>query len=112
MSDTTMTPSIKGHAVMVSVKAKQRSLEMARFLLIARSFLCISRKELMNEKGGDELITTERRKSTVNAMLTHSLRTPEFVRRVHGMACHGMMEENQAKSMLDNLSNIFKCLKE
>ncbi|VUZ52055.1 unnamed protein product [Hymenolepis diminuta] len=94
MSDTTITPTIKGHAAMVSVKAKQRNLEMARFLLIARSFLCISRKELVNEKGGDELTTTERRKGeralSTLCSLTHSLRTPEFVRRVHGMACHSM----------------------
>ncbi|KAM3177963.1 hypothetical protein ACTXT7_003501 [Hymenolepis weldensis] len=43
-----------------------------------------------------------RERRVVNALLTHSLRTPEFVGR----------DENRGKSIIDILPKIFKCLKE
>ncbi|KAM3175223.1 hypothetical protein ACTXT7_008932 [Hymenolepis weldensis] len=59
-----------------------------------RSFACDVRKEV-NEKNGDELATAG------------LLRTPEFVKRVHGM-----MYENPGNSMHYILPRIFRCLKE
>ncbi|VUZ49182.1 unnamed protein product [Hymenolepis diminuta] len=48
-----------------------------------------------------------REKSSVNALLTHSLRTSKFVRRVLYVT-----DENAGKSMNDILLKIFKCLME
>ncbi|VUZ52516.1 unnamed protein product [Hymenolepis diminuta] len=62
MADTTVTNEMKRHAAMVSLKAKRSNLEIARFLQVARSFVCKVRKELPNENSGDELATTRRRK--------------------------------------------------
>ncbi|KAM3176656.1 hypothetical protein ACTXT7_006100 [Hymenolepis weldensis] len=79
---------------MVSIKAKRRNFEIARILIIARSFICKVRKEL-NENNADELAVTRKRKEHCQRP-ADSLRTPEFVRRVHGM-----MDENPEKSMRD-----------
>ncbi|KAM3173490.1 hypothetical protein ACTXT7_012401 [Hymenolepis weldensis] len=72
---------------------------------ITRSFVCKVKKELLNKNNGDELAATRRRKQ-YRRRSAYSLRTPEFVRRVHGM-----VDENRWKSMHDILPGIFKCLK-
>ncbi|KAM3185975.1 hypothetical protein ACTXT7_005275 [Hymenolepis weldensis] len=92
MAYTTITNDMKKHAVtqIVSIKAKQSNLEIARFLKVATSFVCKVRKEL-NENNGDELATTSKRKPHCQRS-ANSLRKPEFVRRVHGM-----IEENPGK---------------
>ncbi|KAM3176254.1 hypothetical protein ACTXT7_006864 [Hymenolepis weldensis] len=61
MANTTLTNEMKSRTVIVSVKAKH-----------ARSFVCKVKKEMLNENNGDELATTRKRKSIVNALLTHS----------------------------------------
>ncbi|KAM3182034.1 hypothetical protein ACTXT7_013213 [Hymenolepis weldensis] len=73
---------------------------------VAISYLCKVRKELLNENNGDELATTRKRKQHCQRS-ADSLRTPEFLRRVHGM-----MDENRDKSMRDILLKIIRCLKE
>ena len=91
MADTTIANDKKRYAVIVSIKAKHSNLEIARFLKVARSFVCKVRKEL-NENNGDELATSKRKQ---HCQRSDSLRTPEFViRRVHGM-----IDENPGKSM-------------
>ena len=90
MADTSINNEMKRHAVIVSIKAKHSNLEIARFLKVARSFVCKVRKEL-NENNGDELATSKRKQ---HCQRSDSLRTPEFVRRVHGM-----IDENLGKSM-------------
>ncbi|VUZ51572.1 unnamed protein product [Hymenolepis diminuta] len=99
---------MKRHAAMVSMKAKHRNLEIAGFLKVTTSFVCKVGKGL-NEHNGDELATRKRKGHCQR--LADSLRTPEFVRRVHGMAWHGMTNENPG-SECDILPRIFKCLKE
>lgn len=74
MADT-ITNEMKRLAVIVSIKAKLSYSEIARFLKVARSFVCKVRKEL-NKNNGDELATS---KSIADIL------TPEFVRRVPGM---------------------------
>ncbi|KAM3179801.1 hypothetical protein ACTXT7_017569, partial [Hymenolepis weldensis] len=71
VADTTITDEMKRHTLLVSVKAKHRNFEIARFLKVATSFVCKVRKGLLNENNGDEP-TTRKRKGTVNALLTHS----------------------------------------
>ncbi|KAM3180191.1 hypothetical protein ACTXT7_016796 [Hymenolepis weldensis] len=73
---------------------------------IATSFIWKVRNELLNENGGDELATTRKRKEHCQ-LSAHSLRTPELVRKVHGM-----MDKNRGKSIRDILLKAFKCLKE
>ncbi|KAM3186741.1 hypothetical protein ACTXT7_003711 [Hymenolepis weldensis] len=85
MADTTVNNGMKRHAVMVSKKAKRSHFETARFLKVGTSFVCKVRKELVNEKNGDELATTRKRKQGHCLLSTDSLRIPEFVRRVHDM---------------------------
>lgn len=72
---------MKRLAVIVSIKAKLSYSEIARFLKVARSFVCKVRKEL-NKNNSDELATSKRKH---HCQRSDSLRTPEFVRRVHGM---------------------------
>ncbi|VUZ56745.1 unnamed protein product [Hymenolepis diminuta] len=48
-----------------------------------------------------------RENSIVSALPTHSLRTPEFDRGVHGM-----MNENPGKPTYEISPKVFKCLKE
>ncbi|KAM3181600.1 hypothetical protein ACTXT7_014056 [Hymenolepis weldensis] len=83
MPDTILTNEVKRHAILVSLKAKQSNLE----------------------NNGDELATTRKRKKQCQCS-ADSLRTPEFVRRVHDM-----MDKNAGKSMSDILPKIFKCLR-
>ncbi|KAM3179769.1 hypothetical protein ACTXT7_017640, partial [Hymenolepis weldensis] len=64
------------------------------------------RKELPNENNGGELAATSMRKQHCQRS-ADSLRTREFVIRVHGM-----MDEHPGKSIRNILPNIFKCLKE
>ncbi|KAM3185067.1 hypothetical protein ACTXT7_007104 [Hymenolepis weldensis] len=79
------------HAVIVSIKAKHRNLEIEieKFQRVAISFVCKVRKELLNEKNGDELALMRKRKQehcqrpALSLSLTHSLRTPEFDLRVN-----------------------------
>ncbi|KAM3170934.1 hypothetical protein ACTXT7_017615 [Hymenolepis weldensis] len=78
---------MKRQAVIVTIKAKHRNLEIARFLKVARSFVCKVRKKLLNENNEDELAATRMRKEHCQRS-ADSLRTPEFVRRVHGVAWH------------------------
>ncbi|KAM3175539.1 hypothetical protein ACTXT7_008302 [Hymenolepis weldensis] len=70
---------MKRRAVIVSIKAKHRNLEIVRFLKVAKSFLYKVRKRL-NENNGDELATMRRRKQHCRRS-ADSIRTPEFVRR-------------------------------
>ncbi|KAM3171004.1 hypothetical protein ACTXT7_017476 [Hymenolepis weldensis] len=51
---------MKRHAVIVSIKAKHRNFEIARFLKVARSFLWKVRKELLNENNGAGLAATRK----------------------------------------------------
>ncbi|VDL59845.1 unnamed protein product [Hymenolepis diminuta] len=104
MADTTITNEIKRHTVIVSIKAKPSNLEIAIFLQDATSFVCEVRRELLNESNGDELGATGKRKQHCQRS-ADSLRTPEFVGRVHGM-----IDENPGKSMRDILPKIFKSL--
>ncbi|KAM3180634.1 hypothetical protein ACTXT7_015909 [Hymenolepis weldensis] len=62
MPDTSITNEMRRHAVIVSIKAKYRNLEIARFLLIATAFVCEVRKALLNDKNRDELASTGKRK--------------------------------------------------
>ncbi|KAM3188443.1 hypothetical protein ACTXT7_000269 [Hymenolepis weldensis] len=105
MPDTTITNEMKNHSVIVSLKAKHKNLEIARFLKVARSSICKVRKELLNENNGNGLGATRKRRE--HCQCSVSLRTPRFVRRVHGM-----IDENPGKSMRDIFLQIFKCLKE
>lgn len=58
---------MKRLAVIVSIKAKLSYSEIARFLKVARSFVCKVRKEL-NKNNGDELATSK----SIADVLTHS----------------------------------------
>ncbi|KAM3185674.1 hypothetical protein ACTXT7_005896 [Hymenolepis weldensis] len=62
MADAIITHEIKRHAVIVSAKAKHDHLETAGFLKVARSIVCKVRKELLDEKNGDDLAATRKRK--------------------------------------------------
>ncbi|VUZ54708.1 unnamed protein product [Hymenolepis diminuta] len=86
---------MKKHALILSIKANQRNLDIARFLKVVRSFVCKVRKELPNENSGDGLAVTSKRKQHCQRS-ADLFRTPEFVIRVHGMI----------------FPMIFKCLKE
>ncbi|KAM3180306.1 hypothetical protein ACTXT7_016539 [Hymenolepis weldensis] len=101
--DTTITNEMERYAVMVCIKAKRSNLEIAGFLKVARSFGFKIRKELLNENNGDEL-TTSRRKQICK--LYDSLRTPEFITRVHDMT-----DENLGKSMHNTLPKVFRMKK-
>ena len=90
MENTTITNEVKRHTVIVSIKAKHSNLEIAIFLRVARSFVFKVRKEL-NENNGGGLATS---KGKQRCRRSDSLRTPEFVRKVHYM-----MDENPGKSM-------------
>ncbi|VUZ53186.1 unnamed protein product, partial [Hymenolepis diminuta] len=46
----------------VSTKAKYKNSEIARFLKVAKAFVCKVRKELLSENNGDELTATSKRK--------------------------------------------------
>ncbi|KAM3171634.1 hypothetical protein ACTXT7_016230, partial [Hymenolepis weldensis] len=74
ISDTTITGDRKRHAVIVSIKVKHGSLEIARFLKVARSCICKVEMELLNERDGDELGTTRKRTGHYQRSdsLTHS----------------------------------------
>ncbi|VUZ39869.1 unnamed protein product [Hymenolepis diminuta] len=95
------------------MKLKDGNLEIGRFLQVATSFVCTVRKELLNEINGDELTAMGKRKqehcqrSANQLPHPHSLRTPEFVKRVYGM-----IDENPAKLIREILPNILRCLKE
>ena len=78
------------HTVKVSIKAEDNDLKIGRFLKVTRSFVCKGRKEL-KENNGDELATSKRKQ---HCQHSDSLRTPAFVKRVHGM-----IDENPEKSM-------------
>ncbi|KAM3183064.1 hypothetical protein ACTXT7_011092 [Hymenolepis weldensis] len=82
---------MKRHDVIVSIKAKNRKLEIARFLEVVRSFVCVVRKEL-NENSAGELATSKRKPHCQRS--ADSLRTPGLVRRVRGM-----IGENSEQSM-------------
>ncbi|KAM3177360.1 hypothetical protein ACTXT7_004680 [Hymenolepis weldensis] len=62
MADNTITSEMKRHAAIVSIKAKYRNLEVARFLKVSRSFVYKVRKDLMNENNEDELTATRKKK--------------------------------------------------
>ncbi|VUZ47479.1 unnamed protein product [Hymenolepis diminuta] len=94
MVDTTITNEMRKEAVIVSIKAKYSNLGIARSVKVATSYVCKVRKELLNENNGDELAATSKRKQHCQRS-ADSLTTPEFVRRVHGMARHYMMNENR-----------------
>ncbi|VUZ49918.1 unnamed protein product [Hymenolepis diminuta] len=68
---------MKRHAVAGPTKTEHRNLGISRFLQNATSFPCRVRKELLNEKNGDELTTTRKRKQRhcqrSADSLTHSL---------------------------------------
>ncbi|VUZ40953.1 unnamed protein product [Hymenolepis diminuta] len=85
MADTNVTNEMKRHAVIVSIKAKLRNLEVAGLPEVATSFVCKVRKGLLNENNGGELATTRKRKVHCQRS-ADSLRAPEFVRRVHYVA--------------------------
>ncbi|VUZ40962.1 unnamed protein product [Hymenolepis diminuta] len=78
---------MKRHPVtaIVSIKAEHRNFEIARSLKVVTPLVCKVRKGLLNENNGGELATTRKRKEHCQRS-ADSLRTPEFVRRVHGMA--------------------------
>ena len=46
MTNNNITSKMKRHAVIVSIKAKHIDFKIARFLKLARSFVCKVRKEL------------------------------------------------------------------
>ncbi|KAM3181991.1 hypothetical protein ACTXT7_013284 [Hymenolepis weldensis] len=93
----------------MSTEAKHSNLDIARFLQIATSFPSKVRKELLTENNADELAAMSKRKEHCQRS-ADSLRTPEFVRRVHGMAWHSM-----ARSSVDadksNLRESFNACK-
>ncbi|KAM3175904.1 hypothetical protein ACTXT7_007586 [Hymenolepis weldensis] len=62
MADNTITSEMKRHAAIVSIKAKYRNLEVARFLKVSRSFVCKVRKDPLNENNEDELTATRKKK--------------------------------------------------
>ncbi|KAM3179340.1 hypothetical protein ACTXT7_000741 [Hymenolepis weldensis] len=62
IADNVITNEMKRHTVIVSVKVKHRNLEMARFLKVAKSFVCKVRKELLNESNRNESAATGKRK--------------------------------------------------
>ncbi|VUZ41198.1 unnamed protein product [Hymenolepis diminuta] len=101
---------MRRQAIIVSVKAKHMNIEIAISLKVTRSIICKVRKELVNEKNGDETVDRMRRKKEHCQRSTDSFTTFEFVRRVLDM-----MNENPAKSVRDILPNkhpsTFKCLK-
>ncbi|KAM3178648.1 hypothetical protein ACTXT7_002136 [Hymenolepis weldensis] len=92
MPDTTITNEMKRHAVIVSMKAEHRNLEIARFPKVATSSPCKVRKEQPNDNNANELAITRMRKWHCQ-LSADSLTTPAFVRRVHGM-----MNENPGKT--------------
>ncbi|KAM3171948.1 hypothetical protein ACTXT7_015552 [Hymenolepis weldensis] len=105
-SGTIITNEMKRHVVIVSIKAKNRNLEIARFLKVSTSYICKVREEL-DENHEGELAVMRRRKQEHCQRSADLLRTPEFMRRAHVM-----IDENPGKSMCDILPKIFKCLKE
>ncbi|VUZ39878.1 unnamed protein product [Hymenolepis diminuta] len=62
MLDTTTTNEMEGYLVIMSIKVKQRNLEITRSLQVATSFVCEVIKELLNENNGDELAAMRKRK--------------------------------------------------
>ncbi|VUZ57431.1 unnamed protein product [Hymenolepis diminuta] len=84
MPDITIGNKMERHAEIMSTKAKRSNLKIARFLEVAKSYDCRVRREL-NEKHGNELAITRKRKEHCQRS-AHSLGTPVFVGRVHGMA--------------------------
>ncbi|KAM3176419.1 hypothetical protein ACTXT7_006542 [Hymenolepis weldensis] len=85
---TTKTIEIKRKAVIVAIKAKQE-FRNCQTSTSRHIFICKARKELLNENDRDELAAMRKRKQHCQRSidsLIHSLRTPEFVRRVQGMA--------------------------
>ncbi|KAM3178571.1 hypothetical protein ACTXT7_002274 [Hymenolepis weldensis] len=93
MVDAAMTNEMKRQAVIVSIKAKHRNLEIVGFLKVARYFVCKVRKEVLKENNEDELAAKGKRKEHCQRP-ADLLKTPEFVRRGHGL-----MDENPGKSM-------------
>ncbi|VUZ57098.1 unnamed protein product [Hymenolepis diminuta] len=77
---------MKRYSVIVSIKAKHRNLEIARFLHVNTPFVCKVRKEMVNEINGVELAATRKRTQKHYQRSAHSLGTTDFVRRVHDMA--------------------------
>ncbi|VUZ47268.1 unnamed protein product [Hymenolepis diminuta] len=79
-------------------------MKIARCGKVATSSGCKARRQLLNENNGDGLAATKQIKEYCQRS-TDSLRTPEYVRRVRGMALawHDMMEENRANSESDIL---------
>ncbi|VUZ51105.1 unnamed protein product [Hymenolepis diminuta] len=69
------------------MKAKHWNLGIAKFVKVARSFVCKARKELLNENNGHELAT--RKTKEYCQRFADSLRTPEF----------GLMDKNRGESM-------------
>ncbi|VUZ47975.1 unnamed protein product [Hymenolepis diminuta] len=84
MADAIITNEIDRHAVTVSIKAKHRNLEIARFLQVVRSVVWKVRKELLNENNGDAMVTTRKRKEHCERS-ADSFRISEFVRREQKM---------------------------
>ncbi|VUZ43033.1 unnamed protein product [Hymenolepis diminuta] len=83
MSDTTITNEMKGHALIVSKKAKHWNLEIAGPLKVTTSFDRKVRKELLNENKGDELTATRKRRQEHCQRSADSLRRPEFAIHAH-----------------------------
>ncbi|VUZ53522.1 unnamed protein product [Hymenolepis diminuta] len=62
MANTAITNEMKGHSVIVTIKATHNNLEIVRFPKVTTSFVCKIRKELLNENNGDELATMRKKK--------------------------------------------------
>ncbi|VUZ56063.1 unnamed protein product, partial [Hymenolepis diminuta] len=72
-------------AITVSIEAKHSNLKIARFVKVVRSFVCKVRKDLLNDRKGDELVVTRKRREHCQ-LSAYSFTTSEFLRRMHGMA--------------------------
>ncbi|KAM3180055.1 hypothetical protein ACTXT7_017051 [Hymenolepis weldensis] len=86
-------------------KSKTRDFRNCKISKVARSSVCEVRKELLNENNGDELAATRKRKQHYERS-ADSLRTSEFIKRVHSM-----MEGNHGKSMRHLAEDLEECLR-
>ena len=73
-----LTQEMKRHAVIVSLKAGHKDLEIARFLKVARSFVYKVRKELEAQDGKVSPVAKRKKHSRC----TGSIRTPKFIQQV------------------------------
>ena len=89
MKNPILTNKIKGHAVIVVLKAVHGDLEIAYFLRVARSFVHKIRKEL--EKENDNVMSVSKHKK--NSIRSDSMRTSRFIHKVKQTT-----DENQGQS--------------